>query len=119
MPAPAPIIQLAIISRRISLAKMHTIPLAKNIAKPIASSFKDSPRAESQPDRSTNGMMSSDGSDVSICISSCEAEGKMRLKSSKMGDIANPGRDVTADTDQIAKSASRDISPLPVDIFIV
>ena len=97
---------------------MHIAPLAKNIAKPTANNFSDSPRTESHPESSTNGIINSDGKDVSICISSCDAEGNMRLKSSKIGDIASPGRDVTADTDQIANNASRDISPFPVEIFI-
>jgi hypothetical protein len=88
---------------------MHTIPLAKNIAKPAASSFNDSACPASQPDNNTNGIINNEGSEVSICISSCDAEGKIRLKSSKIGDIANPGSDVTADTDQIAISAKRDI----------
>ena len=118
MPAPAPIIQLATINRRISFAKMHATPLKKNIAKPTASSFSDSPRVDSQPDNSTNGIINSEGNDVSIWISSCDAEGKIRLKSSKIGDIANPGNEVTAETDQIASKAQRDISPLPVEIFI-
>ena len=97
---------------------MHIAPLTKNIAKPTANNFNDSPRDESQPESSTNGIIKSEGSDVSICISSCDAEGNMRLKSSNIGDIANPGNDVTADTDHIANNASRDISPFPVDIFI-
>jgi hypothetical protein len=105
-----PIMQLATINRRISFAKMHIKPLAKNIVRPTARSFSDSPpRSESQPDNNTKGIISNEGREVSICISSCEAEGKMLLNSSKMGDIAKPGNEVTADTDQIAKSAIRDI----------
>ena len=97
---------------------MQINPLTKNIAKPTARSFNDSPLCESQPESKTNGIISRDGREVSICTSSCDAEGNIRLKSSKMGDTANPGNEVTADTDQIASSASRDISPFPVEIFI-
>lgn len=119
MPAPTPIIQLATMSNRISLAKIHATPLAKNMASPIASIFKDSPpRSESQPASNTKGIISNEGNDVSICISSCEADGNTRLKSSRIGETANPGNEVTADTDQIANSASRDIVPFPVEIFI-
>ena len=118
MPAPIPITHPATISSRISFAKIHTMPLTKNIAKPTASNFSDSPRVESQPDSNTNGIISREGNEVSICTSSCEAEGKIRLKSSKIGDTANPGNDVTADTDHMASNAKREIYPLPVDIFI-
>jgi hypothetical protein len=100
------------------LAKTQTTPLAKNIAKPTANNLSDSPRDESHPESSTKGIISSEGNDVSICISSCEAVGNIRLKSSKIGDIANPGNEVTADTDHMANKAQRDISPLPVEIFI-
>jgi hypothetical protein len=109
MPAPMPIMQLATISKLISFAKIHTIPLAKNIAKPTANNFNVSPLSESQPANNTNGIISNEGSDVSICISSCDADGKMRLKSSNMGDTANPGNEVTADTDHIANRARREI----------
>ena len=63
--------------------------------------------------------MSNDGSDVSICISKSDAFGKIVFKSPNIGDIANPGSDVTADTDQIATSDHKAIVPLPVFIFIV
>jgi hypothetical protein len=36
-----------------------------------------------------------------------------------MGDIANPGRDVMADMDQMAKRAMIVISDLPVVIFFI
>ena len=74
---------------------------------------------DSRPVRSTKGMMSRLGSDVSIWISRSDAFGNMLFISPKIGDTASPGNDVTADTDQIAISVIRDIVPLPVLILII
>ena len=35
-----------------------------------------------------------------------------------MGDIANPGNDVSAETDHIPNNAHKEINPFPVLIFI-
>ena len=42
----------------------------------------------------------------------------MVSRSSRMGDMANPGSDTTADTDHIEISAIRGIVPFPVVTFI-
>ena len=49
-------------------------------------------------------MISSEGSDVSICISRSVAFGKILFRSPRIGEIASPGREAIADTDHIASS---------------
>ena len=63
-------------------------------------------------------MISSEGSDVSICISRSVAFGKILFRSPRIGEIASPGREAIADTDHIASSTPSVIVPLPVLIFI-
>ena len=45
-------------------------------------------------------MMSSDGSEVSICSSSSVAEGKIFVRSLKMGETASPGSEAMAEIEQ-------------------
>jgi hypothetical protein len=104
-----PSVQLAIISVAILLAIKQATPLIKNISRPVASSGSLPLLADKCPERSINGIMSSEGSDVSICISKSEAFGNMEFISPRMGDMANPGSDVTAETDQMASSAANDM----------
>ena len=59
-------------------------------------------------------MISSEGSDVSICISRSVAFGKILFRSPRIGEIASPGREAIADTDHIASSTPSVIVPLPV-----
>ena len=75
--------------------------------------------ADSFPDRNRKGITIIEGSDVSIWISSSVVRGNTVSKSPMIGDIANPGSDVMADIDHIAKSANIDISALPVVIFFI
>ena len=63
-------------------------------------------------------IISSEGREVSICISSSVAYGKMVVSCPKIGDTANPGKEVNAETDQMPTSVIRGIVPLPVLIFI-
>ena len=100
------------------LANIEATPLAKNSSKPTARSHSLILRDANQPASITKGIISNDGSDESICTSNSDADGNIRLKSSKTGDTASPGNDVTADTDHIASRANKPISPLPVDILI-
>ena len=69
---------------------------------------------ESFPASSTNGMISNDGNEVSICISKSVAWPKMRCSRPRIGDTASPGNDTTIDTDQIASSVVSAIVPFPV-----
>ena len=97
-----PKMQLMTISHVILLAKRHATPLKKNIARPAARSLILSLPTERWPAIKTNGMISSEGSDVSICISSSLALGKILVRSPRIGEMASPGSDTTADTDHIA-----------------
>ena len=44
-------------------------------------------------------MMTSEGSEASICISNCEAWGNTVSRSPRIGDTANPGSEVTTDSE--------------------
>ena len=97
----------------------QAMPLSRKITSPTTRIRSLSRPTDSFPDSSTNGMMSSEGSEVSIWISRSLAEGKIVFRSPRIGETASPGNDVTADTDQIANSTGSEIVPLPVDIFMV
>ena len=64
-------------------------------------------------------MISNEGSDSSISISRVLAFGNILSKSLRIGDIAKPGSDTTAEIESMATRATREILPLPVEIFIV
>ena len=64
-------------------------------------------------------MISNDGSEVSIWISRSVVCLKILSRSPRIGDMANPGRETTAETDQIATSTFRGIVPRPVCIFSI
>ena len=114
IPAPTPSIQLSAISIPIELANRHINPLKKKITRPAISNHQRLRPSESLPVKSTKGIISSDGREVRSCISNSVALGKIFDKSPKMGEIANPGNDDTADTDQIANTTSAETAPFPV-----
>ena len=70
------------------------------------------------PAHSIKGIISNDGSVVSNCISTSVAVGNIETSFSAMGDIANPGNDVSAETDHIPNNAHKEINPFPVLIFM-
>jgi len=111
--------QLTRISAVMLRMNRQAMPLSRKITSPTTRIRSLSRPTDSFPDSSTNGMMSSEGSEVSIWISRSLAEGKIVFRSPRIGETASPGNDVTADTDQIANSTGSEIVPLPVDIFMV
>ena len=64
------------------------------------------------------GIISNEGNVVSTWISRSVAEGTMDVNFSATGDIASPGNEVSADTDQIPNKAQTEITPFPVFIFM-
>ena len=66
----------------------------------------------------TNGIMSNDGKEVSICSSTSDTCVKTVDSLPKTGDMARPGNDVRAETDQIPNNTIKEIVPLPVFIFM-
>ena len=62
--------------------------------------------------------MSKEGSEVNIWISKSVASGNILVRSPNIGETASPGREVSAETDQMAIKVIRGIVPLPVCIFI-
>ena len=118
MPAPTPSRQLMTMRPVMLRANRQAAPLRKKSTSPTVSVRSLPGPSDSLPDNSTNGMMSSDGSDVSIWISRSVALGKMPFRSPRMGETAKPGNDEMAETDQTASSTTSGIVPLPVSIFI-
>lgn len=106
------------ISETILPANRQATPLKKKITSPTVSIRNLFFPTDSLPESSTKGMMSSEGREVSIWIFRSVASGKIRFRSPRMGEIANPGSDATAETDQMASSTISRIDPLPVLIFI-
>ena len=66
-----------------------------NMIKPQITSLRIGVCSESLPDSKMNGIIIKEGSDSSICSSNSDTLGNALCKSSKIGDIANPGKDVT------------------------
>ena len=113
IPAPMPRMQLMTISHAILRANRHATPLRKKIESPTTRIVSLSRPSESFPESSTKGIISSDGSDVSIWISRSVTLGNTLFKST-----ASPGSDAMADTDQIASRTTSDTEPFPVLIFM-
>ena len=98
MPAPMPRMQLMTMSHIMLRAKRHATPLRKKIDSPTARILSLSLPTESLPASRTKGMISSEGSDVSICISRSVAFGKILFRPPRIGEIASPGSEAIADT---------------------
>ena len=65
-------------------------------------------------------MINNEGKVESDCISSSVAVGNIVESFSEIGDIARPGNEVNAETDQMPNNALRVIYPFPVFIpFII
>ena len=118
IPAPMPRMQLTMISPTMLRMKRQATPLRKKIESPVVSSFSVSRPSESFPESSTKGMISSEGSDVSIWISRSVTLGKTLFRSPRIGEMASPGSDAMADTDQIASRTPKEMEPFPVLIFM-
>ena len=71
------------------------------------------------PANSIKGIINNEGSVVSICMSSSVEPGNTFSNSSDIGDTANPGRDVNAETDHIAKSAHNEMYAVPVKTLFI
>ncbi len=119
IPAPMPRMQLTAMSCVIVRAKRHATPLIKNMARPARSSAILLRATDSRPDNRIKGMISTEGIDVSICISRLLTCGKILFRSPIMGDTASPGSDTTAETDQMAMTTASDTLPFPVCICII
>ena len=118
IPAPMPRMQLMTISHAILRANRQATPLRKKIESPTTRILSLSRPSESFPESSTKGIINSDGSDVSIWISRSVTLGNTLFKSPRMGDMASPGSEAMADTDQIASRTTSDTEPFPVLIFM-
>lgn len=118
MPAPTPRMQLMTMSHAMLRANRQATPLKKKIESPTIRILSLSLPSESFPESSTKGMISSDGSEVSIWISRSVTLGNTLFRSPRIGETASPGSDAMADTDQIASSTTSVTEPFPVLIFI-
>ena len=118
IPAPMPVSVLVTMSSVSVRESVQPIPPMRNMVQPSTNSRILLWRTLHRPASSIKGIIISEGSDSSISTSSFEAEGNMVSRSSRMGDMANPGSDTTADTDHIEISAIRGIVPFPVVTFI-
>ena len=118
MPAPTPRMQLMTMSHAMLRANRQATPLKKKIESPTIRILSLSLPSESFPESSTKGMISNDGSEVSIWISRSVTLGNTLFRSPRIGETASPGSDAMADTDQIASSTTSVTEPFPVLIFI-
>ena len=118
MPAPIPMIVLAMISSTRCVESRLQMPLSRNITVPMTSIRILFLSIDQRPASSIKGIIISEGNDSSIDTSSSVECGNIRLISSSIGEMASPGSDTTADTESIATSVTRGIAPLPVLIFI-
>ena len=118
MPAPTPRMQLMTMSHAMLRANRQATPLKKKIESPTIRILSLSLPSESFPESSTKGMISSDGSEVSIWISRSVTLGNTLFRSPRIGETASPGSDAMADTDQIASSTTSVMEPFPVLIFM-
>ena len=119
IPAPKPIMALKTISSLRLVESIEPMPESRKIVHPSTKSFTLFPRCDHRPASNIAGMISNEGSDSSISISRLLAFGNILSKSLRIGDIANPGSDTTAEIESMATRATREILPLPVEIFIV
>ena len=110
--------QLIKISVVMLRAKSEATPLKKKIARPMNNKSSCRRPSESFPATKTKGIISNEGSEVSNCTSRSVAWGKMWRKSPKIGEIASPGNEETAETDQMPSNTRSEIEPLPVLIFM-
>ena len=95
--------------------KKDKVPHWRQTSKvPLSADAQSHDFSASLPANSTKGIISSEGREVSICISNSVACGKMVVSCPKIGDTANPGKEVNAETDQMPTSVIRGIVPLPV-----
>ena len=119
IPAPKPITALSTISSRRLVESIEPMPESRKIVHPNTKSFTLFPRCDHRPASNIAGMISNEGSDSSISISRVLAFGNMLSKSLRIGDIAKPGSDTTAEIESMATRATREMVPFPVEIFIV
>ena len=81
--------------------KRQAKPLKKKTASPTTSSLNLFPVTDKRPANNIKGIISTEGNEVSICISRSVARGKTLFRSPRMGEMASPGSETAADTDQI------------------
>lgn len=93
MPAPTPRMQLMTMSHAMLRANRQATPLKKKIESPTIRILSLSLPSESFPESSTKGIISSDGSEVSIWISRSVTLGNTLFRSPRIGETASPGSD--------------------------
>ena len=71
-----------------------------------------------EPANNIKGIIKKDGNVVNSSTSSSVALGNNVRSLSEIGEIAKPGNDVSAETDQIPNNAQIEIIPFPVCIFM-
>ena len=71
-----------------------------------------------EPANNIKGIIKKDGNVVNSSTSSSVAPGNNVRSLSEIGEIAKPGNDVSAETDQIPNNAQIEIIPFPVCIFM-
>lgn len=118
IPAPIPVRQLTRIRSHIWLMKRQAKPLRKKTVSPTTSSLNLFPVTDKRPASSIKGIINTEGNEVSICISRSVACGKTLFKSPRIGEMASPGSETTADTDQTANTVIHGMVPLPVCTLI-
>ena len=117
-PAPTPSKALTTINCHILLESKYNTPLVANSHSPTCNTRTKSTFSVNLPPSNIKGIISNDGNEVNIWISRSVAFGNIFVRSPKIGETANPGRDVNAEIDHIAIKVMRGIVPLPVFIFI-
>lgn len=63
-------------------------------------------------------MISNEGNDVNIWMPRSLTSGKIRCSRPRIGDTANPGKEITAEMDQMAIRVASEMVPFPVFILI-
>ena len=118
-PEPIPKSALTAISCHIFVESKYRIPLNEKTTRPTCSRRILLIFSVSLPDRMIKGMISREGSDESICMSSSVECGKIAESFPKIGETARPGNAFSADIDHIPISVIRGIVPCPVCIRII
>ena len=110
---------LTAISCHIFVESRYRMPLNEKITSPTCSRRILLIFSVSFPDNMIKGIISNDGSDESICMSSSVECGKIAESFPKIGETARPGNAFSADIDHIPINVIRGIVPCPVCIRII
>ena len=118
-PEPIPKSALTAISCHIFVESKYKIPLSEKITRPTCSRRILLIFSVNLPDRMIKGMISREGRDESICMSSSVEWGKIAESFPRIGETARPGSAFSAEIDHIPINVIRGIVPFPVCIRII